>query len=112
MSENTTTDTDTAAQIPAAGTLEHVDPQTLEFETNVRDDDAALDADFVASIKEHGVLTPMAAVGRYDMVGSMGRVGACLAIMRPWRASSACCRKTSLTAVAKVICRPSSAESR
>jgi hypothetical protein len=80
MSENTTTDTDTAAQIPAAGTLEHVDPQTLEFETNVRDDDAALDADFVASIKEHGVLTPMAAVGRYDMVGSMGRVGACLLI--------------------------------
>ena len=67
MSENITTETDTAAQVPAAGTLEHLDPQTLELETNVRDD-AALDADFVASIKEHGVLNPIAAVRGHDGV--------------------------------------------
>ena len=41
MSENITTDTDTAAQVPAVGTLEHLDPHTLELETNVRDDAAA-----------------------------------------------------------------------
>ncbi|WP_006243437.1 ParB/RepB/Spo0J family partition protein [Mycolicibacterium tusciae] len=67
MSENITTDSDTTAQVPAAGTLEHLDPQTLELETNVRDD-ASLDADFVASIKEHGVLNPIAAVRGHDGV--------------------------------------------
>ena len=69
MSENTTTvtDNDTNAQVAAAGTLEHLDPHTLELETNVRDD-AALDADFVASIKEHGVLNPIAAVRGHDGV--------------------------------------------
>ncbi|MFS0901293.1 ParB/RepB/Spo0J family partition protein [Mycolicibacterium litorale] len=68
MSENTTvTDNDTNAQVSAAGTLEHLDPHTLELETNVRDD-AALDADFVASIKEHGVLNPIAAVRGHDGV--------------------------------------------
>ena len=69
MSENTTTvtDNDTNAQVAAAGTLEHLDPHTLELEANVRDD-AALDADFVASIKEHGVLSPIAAVRGHDGV--------------------------------------------
>lgn len=67
MSENTTTVTDTTEQAPAVGTLEHLDPNTLELETNVRDD-AALDADFVASITEHGVLNPIAAVRGHDGV--------------------------------------------
>lgn len=47
-------------QPTTTGTLEHLDPHTLELELNVRTD-AALDAEFVASIKEHGVLTPIAA---------------------------------------------------
>jgi hypothetical protein len=48
---------------PAAllGTLEHLNPTDLVLDTNVRDE-AAVDADFVASVKEHGVLTPIAAL--------------------------------------------------
>lgn len=45
----------------STGTLEHLDPYSLKLELNVRDT-AALDAQFVASIKEHGVLIPIAAV--------------------------------------------------
>ena len=45
----------------ATGTLHHLDPATLLLETNVRDE-ASIDAAFLASIKEHGVLTPIAAV--------------------------------------------------
>ena len=47
------------------GTLEHLDPHSLTLELNVRDD-ADLDAQFVASIKEHGVLNPIAAVRTDD----------------------------------------------
>lgn len=47
------------------GTLEYLDPQGLALELNVRDV-ADLDAQFVASIKEHGVLTPIAAVRSED----------------------------------------------
>src|SRR6516164_1201332 len=47
------------------GTLEHLDPQSLTLELNVRDA-ADLDAQFVASIKEHGVLVPVAAVRSED----------------------------------------------
>lgn len=43
------------------GTIEHICPMTLVLETNVRDD-AALDRQFLASIKENGVLIPIAAV--------------------------------------------------
>lgn len=67
MSENTTTTTGTETQAPVVGTLEHLDPHALELETNVRSD-AALDADFVASITEHGVLIPIAAVRADDGV--------------------------------------------
>jgi ParB family transcriptional regulator, chromosome partitioning protein len=49
----------------AIGTLEHLDPTTLVVDTNVRDD-ADLDADFIASISEHGVLQPIAAVRAAD----------------------------------------------
>jgi ParB family chromosome partitioning protein len=47
------------------GTLEHLDPHTLVLEANVRDD-AVLDAEFVANIKEHGVLIPIAGVRDAD----------------------------------------------
>jgi ParB family chromosome partitioning protein len=66
MTDTITTDSehdDIAA--PEVGTLEHLDPHTLIVDTNIRDV-ADLDADFVASIKEHGVLTPIAAVRSSD----------------------------------------------
>ncbi len=50
---------------PGLGTIEHVDPHALILDDNVRDD-AALDAQFLASIKEHGVLIPIAAIRRGD----------------------------------------------
>jgi ParB family chromosome partitioning protein len=56
------TDTITSdAEQSATGTIEHIDPHTLIVDTNVRDD-AYVDAQFVASIKEHGVLVPIAGV--------------------------------------------------
>lgn len=45
---------------PESGTLEHIDPRDLVLDTNVRDD-ADLDAEFVASIKEHQAATTAAA---------------------------------------------------
>ncbi|KAA0093578.1 nuclease [Mycolicibacterium sp. P1-18] len=47
------------------GTLEHLDPTTLHLADNVRDD-AALDANFLASVAEHGVLQPVTAVRAAD----------------------------------------------
>jgi ParB-like chromosome segregation protein Spo0J len=43
------------------GTLEHLDPAKLLIGDNVRDD-AALDKQFVASVREHGVLQPITAI--------------------------------------------------
>lgn len=43
------------------GILEHLDPNTIEVETNVRTE-ASLTKQFVASIKELGVVTPIVAV--------------------------------------------------
>ena len=59
--------TETTATGPdqPVGTLEHLDPHSLMLELNVRDA-ADLDAQFVASIKEHGVLIPIAAVRSDD----------------------------------------------
>jgi len=51
----------TAAELIAQGTLEHVDPTLLDIGDNVRDV-AVLDKEFVASIKEHGVLVPLTGV--------------------------------------------------
>ena len=67
MTDTITTDAgDTADSAhPATGSLEHIDPHTLILEINVRDE-ADVDADFLASIKEHGVLTPIAAVRDAD----------------------------------------------
>jgi ParB family chromosome partitioning protein len=46
-------------------TLEMIDPSTLTVETNVRKD-AGLTKEFVASIKEHGVLVPVVAHRKED----------------------------------------------
>ena len=43
-----------------AGTIEHIDPTTIEVEENVRLD-VTIDKDFVASIKANGVLVPILA---------------------------------------------------
>ena len=53
-------DTDEGGDI-AAGQLQHLPPQTLVIGDNVRTD-AKIDADFLASIRQHGVLTPITAV--------------------------------------------------
>jgi ParB family chromosome partitioning protein len=50
---------------PESGTLEHIDPRELVLDTNVRDE-AELNAEFIASIKEHGVLVPIVAVRGQD----------------------------------------------
>ena len=49
----------------ATPTLEMLDPATLTVDINVRKD-AALTADFVASIKEHGVMEPVIAHRKDD----------------------------------------------
>jgi ParB family chromosome partitioning protein len=43
------------------GTIEYIDPETLELEANVRDD-VQLDEEFLASLREHGVIVPLTAV--------------------------------------------------
>jgi ParB family chromosome partitioning protein len=52
---------------PAAGTLEHIDPNVLLVETNVRTE-ASLTKQFIASLKELGVRTPVTAVRGTDGV--------------------------------------------
>ena len=49
----------------ATPTLEMLDPATLTIDINVRKD-AALTADFIASIKEHGVMEPVIAHRKDD----------------------------------------------
>ena len=66
MTDNSTTnDTRDERGSAETGTLEHIDPNTLIVDTNVRDD-AALDAEFIASIQEHGVLVPIVATRGED----------------------------------------------
>jgi ParB family chromosome partitioning protein len=67
MTDNITPDNETPSGSgqPESGTLEHIDPRELVLDTNVRDE-ADLDAEFIASIKEHGVLIPIAAVRSDD----------------------------------------------
>jgi hypothetical protein len=57
---STPIDTDEGGDI-AAGQLQHLPPQTLVIGDNVRTD-AKIDADFLASIRQHGVLMPITAV--------------------------------------------------
>ena len=49
-------------------TLVHVDPTTIVLDTNVRTD-ARLDKDFVASVRDHGVMQPV--VGYRDQDGAV-----------------------------------------
>jgi len=57
-----TTQPNTTIESPQAlGTIEYLDPETLELEANVRDD-VELDKDFLASLREHGVLVPVTAI--------------------------------------------------
>ncbi|OBF24099.1 nuclease [Mycobacterium kubicae] len=66
MTDTITTEAEqNTAEHPALGVIEHIDPKSLVLDTNVRDE-ATLGAQFVASIKEHGVLTPIAAVRDRD----------------------------------------------
>ena len=73
MTDSTTSISDTTghdAHTPAAGgqgALEHLNPHELVLELNVRSE-AGIDTDFVASVAEHGVLTPIAAVRAHDGV--------------------------------------------
>ena len=91
--------TETTATGPdqPVGTLEHLDPHSLMLELNVRDA-ADLDAQFVASIKEHGVLIPIAAVRSDD-----GTVWVRAGRRRAWAA-----REANLSSV-PVYVRPATA---
>ncbi|GAB3683020.1 hypothetical protein GCM10025868_47210 [Angustibacter aerolatus] len=53
------------ATAEAARTIQHVDPTTLLVDVNVRHD-ARLTADFIASIRDRGVLQPIVAVRTAD----------------------------------------------
>ena len=44
---------------PEAGVLEHLDPAGLVIETNVRTEGLILGAEFVNSVRTHGVLVPV-----------------------------------------------------
>ena len=65
MTDKTDTQDTSAGERHPVGTLEHINPHVLVVDTNVRDE-ADVDADFQASIKEHGVLIPIAAVRDAD----------------------------------------------
>ena len=93
MTINPTSSEDTTTAMPA-GTLEHLDPTTLILETNVRDE-ADLAPDFLASIAEHGVLIPIAAVR-----GADGRV-----LVRMGQRRTLAARQAGLTTV-PVYVRP------
>lgn len=60
--------TTTARTIALMGTLEHIDPNLIVVEVNVRTE-AHLPREFVASIKQNGVLTPILA--RRDTQGTV-----------------------------------------
>jgi ParB family transcriptional regulator, chromosome partitioning protein len=66
MTDTTTETTDTVdGASPPAPTVEYVDPSTVLLDANVRLD-ARLDKDFVASIRDNGVLVPARAVRTAD----------------------------------------------
>lgn len=63
--------TDTTSTMPAVGTVEHIDPTTITIETNVRPGEtmAPLTKDFIASIRDHGVMEPV--IGYRDEQGNV-----------------------------------------
>jgi ParB family chromosome partitioning protein len=67
VSDHITLGDETAAETGHSenGTLEHINPAHLVLDTNVRDE-ADIDAEFVASIQEHGVLVPIVATRSED----------------------------------------------
>lgn len=71
---DTSIDTQAESHADEHGTLEHLDPHTLVVDANVRNV-ANLKADFIASIKEHGVLEPVVAVrdGEGQVLVRMGQ---------------------------------------
>ena len=54
----------------ALGTFEYLDPEVLTLEANVRDD-VQLAKEFLASLREHGVIVPLPAV-RFSLVHRVG----------------------------------------
>ena len=89
-------------------TLEMLAPATLTVDINVRKD-AALTAEFIASIKEHGVMEPVIA-HRKDGVKLLGRVGRVVFVEGP-KADAAVedsILRVSLAAAAGPAGRPSS----
>ena len=80
----------TEAHVPT-GTLEHLDPNALLIGENVRDN-AALDAQFLASVREHGVLQPITAVRTEDGVAvRAGSLSSSRVVVDPCGAAE-CCR--------------------
>lgn len=71
---DTSFDTQADTRTDEHGTLEHLNPHTLVVDANVRNV-ADLKADFIASIKEHGVLVPIVAVrdGEGQILVRMGQ---------------------------------------
>jgi len=63
--------TDTTTITSATGTVEHIDPTTITIETNVRPGEtmAPLPREFVASIRDHGVMEPV--IGYRDEQGNV-----------------------------------------
>jgi len=63
--------TDTTSTTPVVGTVEHVDPTTITIETNVRPGEtmAPLTKEFIASIRDHGVMEPV--IGYRDEQGNV-----------------------------------------
>lgn len=63
--------TDTTSPTPVVGTVEHIDPNTITIETNVRPGEtmAPLTKEFVASIRDHGVMEPV--IGYRDEHGNV-----------------------------------------
>ncbi len=89
---------------PATPTLEMIDPRTLTVDVNVRKD-AALTPEFIASIKEHGVIEPVIAHPRDNGDGTT----AVHVLMGQRRTLGAVEAKTPLIPV-MVVARPEDAE--
>ncbi|WP_100812136.1 ParB/RepB/Spo0J family partition protein [Microbacterium sp. HA-8] len=78
----------TTTQSPPVGILEYVDPAQIVLETNVRPS-APLTDEFIATIREHGVLQPVR--GRRDDTGSV--------IVRAGQRRVLAAREAGLTAI-------------
>jgi ParB family transcriptional regulator, chromosome partitioning protein len=66
MTDQSDTTTESTEAPPSLGTIEYIDPETLELEANVRDVVEELAKDFLDSLREHGVIVPITAVRGQD----------------------------------------------